>query len=147
MLNQISIVPLIESYLDDIISIEEDYSTDPWTRETFIREISNYFSYNFALKLGSNVIGYANFWFVTDFIELNNIAIDKNLRGRGIGKYFLQFIINVSNHLNAKKIFLEVKEGNYRALNLYKSFNFEVINIRKKYYKDGSNAILMEKIL
>ena len=39
---------------------------------------------------------------------------------------------------------LEVNTENIAAINLYKKFNFEIINTRKKYY-EGKDAYIMER--
>ena len=46
----------------------------------------------------------------------------------------------------AERIFLEVRESNVPARNLYKSRDFAEMGIRKHYYSDnGENAIIMMK--
>ena len=147
MRDRLSIVPMDETHLDDVLLIEESYSTSPWSRELFAREFNNRFSYNFILKFDDNIIGFSNFWVLFEVVELNNIALENTFRGQGLGKYFLQFIVESSKVLNAKKIFLEVKEDNLPAYNLYKKSGFIDIGVRKQYYSDGKDAILMEKML
>ena len=44
-------------------------------------------------------------------------------------------------------IYLEVRENNIKAIELYKKIGFEQYNIRKHYYRDGVNAILFRKKL
>ena len=40
-------------------------------------------------------------------------------------------------------VFLEVKRGNFPAINLYLGAGFEDASIREAYYRDGSDAIVM----
>ena len=40
-------------------------------------------------------------------------------------------------------MFLEVNEHNAPAINFYKKLGFIETNKRKKYYKDGADAIIM----
>ncbi|MBI2603512.1 MAG: GNAT family N-acetyltransferase [Deltaproteobacteria bacterium] len=44
-----------------------------------------------------------------------------------------------------QKIFLEVHEANLSARKLYDSFGMHVINVRKKYYDDGADALIYMK--
>ena len=46
---------------------------------------------------------------------------------------------------NIKTIFLEVGQNNIAAINLYLKFGFEQYGIRKEYYKNKENAILMKR--
>ncbi len=145
--NNILIVPTTEEHLDDIVEIDEEYSTKPWGKALFVAELTHRFSYNFTLIYFDNVAGFANFWYVCDVIELNNFAIKSNFRNKGLGRKFLKFIIKVSLFLKAKKIFLEVKEDNFAAIKLYEEEDFKKIGIRSRYYSDGKDAILMERLL
>jgi len=132
--------PMTKDDIDDILEI-----VDNWSRNLFFEEIKNPFSYNFVLASNDIVIGYLNFWVVPDGIELNNIAIHKNFRGRGFGKLLLQFLIECGKVFESEKIFLEVKEDNLIAQKLYKKYGFKEIYIRKRYYSDNKDAIVMER--
>ncbi len=145
--SNVSIVPMTDEHLDEIVEIDNEYSTKPWSREIFLKELLHNFSYNFTLLYSSEIAGFANFWCIYDVIELNNFAIKSSFRNRGLGRGFLKFIIKISSFLKAKKIFLEVKSDNLPAFNLYSSEGFKKIGIRKKYYSDGNDAILMEKLI
>lgn len=46
-----------------------------------------------------------------------------------------------------EKIFLEVRKDNTPAQKLYESFGMTLIDIRKKYYKDGCDALIYSKKL
>ncbi len=134
--------PMTKDDIDDILEI-----LDNWSRNIFFEEIKNPFSYNFVLASNDIVIGYLNFWIVPDGIELNNIAIHKNFRGRGFGKLLLQFLIECGKVFKSEKIFLEVKEDNLIAQKLYKKYGFKETYIRKRYYSDNKDAIVMERSL
>ena len=55
----------------------------------------------------------------------------------------MQELIKLSKKSNLKSITLEVNEQNIPAINLYKKFNFEQVGIRKKYYNNSQNAVIM----
>ena len=59
----------------------------------------------------------------------------------------MRYLIKICEELNIKKLILEVSETNYAAKNFYNHFQFFTVGIRKKYYKDGSDALLKEKFL
>jgi len=46
-----------------------------------------------------------------------------------------------------ERIILEVSEKNTPALRLYEKVGFKRVGMRKNYYPDGSNALLMEVTL
>ena len=70
-----------------------------------------------------------------------NFALKKNYQHRGYGKLFFNIIIN--EYILDGSVFLEVKRSNLSAINFYKKFNFKEIGLKKKYYSDGEDAIIM----
>ena len=74
-------------------------------------------------------------------IHMMNIAVKPELQDLGIGRLLIEHFLNSIPYKSS--VFLEVKKGNFPAINLYSSFGFEKISIRKKYYRDGSDAFVM----
>ena len=72
----------------------------------------------------------------------------ESLRGRGLGKKFLENIIKFSKYYGADFITLEVGINNIPAKNMYLSLNFIEYGIRKNYYRNISgireDAIIMK---
>ena len=56
-------------------------------------------------------------------------------------------LIILSDSLNLNSITLEVRESNTPAIKLYEKFDFKNLGVRKNYYKNNENAIIMTKIL
>lgn len=76
-----------------------------------------------------------------DIIDLLNIIVKPEYQNQGIGSVLLKYIID---NKQDKKIMLEVRSKNINAIKLYQKYDFKIINIRKKYYKDD-DAIIMER--
>ena len=55
----------------------------------------------------------------------------------------ISHIISRAQKGSKNKIYLEVSSSNMPALNLYSRLGFKKVGIRKKYYQDGMDAILM----
>ena len=73
--------------------------------------------------------------------EILNLAVVPEFRRQGIAQELLQMF------LNAKKgvIFLEVRESNQAARNLYKLLGFQEVGIRSQYYdRPLESAIVMK---
>lgn len=58
----------------------------------------------------------------------------------------MEYIINFCKKKNIKLINLEVSSKNLTAIQLYKSFDFKEVGVRKKYYKH-SDALLYTKYI
>lgn len=71
----------------------------------------------------------------------------KHFRNQKIGSCLLKSLIELALNLNLKVLNLEVRESNTAAIKLYKKYGFEPCGLRKNYYNNIENAILMKKIL
>ena len=57
----------------------------------------------------------------------------------------LESLIDLCADLNVKSFTLEVNVNNTPAINLYEKFGFKNLGIRKKYYNNATDAIIMTK--
>ena len=77
--------------------------------------------------------------------ELLRIAVDPAVRGRGLGRKLLEAVTETAGEDGIQTIFLEVRESNRAAVNLYRSAGFREIGRRRGYYHNPpEDAILME---
>lgn len=136
--------------LDDFEKIKENLITDFdefWTPGILLSELKNENTKYIVLKENDNIIGFAGIWITPDDIELNNIVIRKDKRGKGYSKLLLEKLIEISKGLDREIFTLEVSEQNEVAISLYSKFGFEKVGLRKKYYDGKFDAILMSKKL
>ena len=101
----------------------------------------------FSLLISNLVIGICVFHVVIDEAQINFFVINKKYRKKGFGSCLMNYVIKHCEKLNIKKLLLEVSHNNDTAEKFYSRFNFSTVGIRKNNYKDGSNALLKEKIL
>ncbi len=102
-------------------------------------------------KSGCDIIASENGFIVwrtvADEAEIITIGVNPDNRKQGIATAMLTLVENELKKSGVKKIFLEVSTNNFPALNLYKNNGFVQISVRKNYYEDGSDAVLMEKLI
>lgn len=116
-----------------------------WTPGVLFSELKNENTKYIVLKENNNILGLAGIWITPDTVELNNIVIKKDSRGKGYSKVLLEKLIEISKETSREIFTLEVSEENVVAINLYKKYGFENVGLRKKYYKGKYDAILMSK--
>lgn len=130
------------SDIDIVFALEQEIFSDPWTIESFRIEINNrQNSYPCVLLLDNLIVGYAVVWYYSGEIHIGNFAVHPGYRKQGLGKRLLRHIFDKFYEYNAA--YLEVRKSNIAAINLYKSFTFEELYIRKKYYSNNEDAIVM----
>ena len=127
--------------IKDILQTEFD---EFWTYEILQQELlSNNSKYIVAKSLDNIIVGFAGIKIILDTAELMNIVTKKSFRENGIGKLMLEYLINMCKNEKIKTLNLEVNSQNTIAINIYKKYNFKEVGLRKKYYNNTYNAILM----
>ena len=101
-------------------------------------------------KFGCDVMasehGFVVWRVVADEAEIITIGVHPDARRGGIADAMLTLVESDVKKRGGKKIFLEVAENNVPARALYEHNGYVQVGVRPKYY-DGTDAILMEKIL
>ena len=118
-----------------------------WTKKQWESEFSKKGVKVVAIFLRNKIIGIYVIQTIIDEAQINYFSIQQRFRRRGYGSYLMSYLINQSEKLNLKKLLLEVSEKNTIAEAFYGKFNFLTVGKRKNYYKDGTDAVLKEKIL
>tara|TARA_Y100000991_G_scaffold139118_1_gene104820 strand:- start:4 stop:444 length:441 start_codon:yes stop_codon:yes gene_type:complete len=118
-----------------------------WSKKQWIHEFKKEGINVFGLLLSNLVIGICVFQIVLDEAQINFFVVDKKYRKKGFGSLLMLFLIKKCEELSVNKLFLEVSHTNLTADKFYSRFDFSTVGIRRNYYKDGSDALIKEKIL
>ena len=129
-----------------IHAIEQSvFKEDPWSLEMISQEIADDPSRKtWIMELGEFMIGYCMVRSGPGEVHLINMAAVTSFRRLGLGKKILDHFLDQIP--SKSSVFLEVKRGNFPAINLYLGAGFEDVAIRDTYYKDGSDAIVMRLV-
>ena len=118
-----------------------------WSKKQWDKEFNKEGTKIFGILFANLVIGICVIQVVLDEAQINYFVVKKKFRKRGFGSYLMSYLIKRCKKLNINKLLLEVSKSNINAEKFYNRFNFNTVGIRKNYYKDGSDALLKEKIL
>jgi len=133
--------------LDQVLLIEEASFSSSWSRKMFEEELDAENSKYYVLNDTNNknrVIGYCGIKMILDEGHVMTIAVKENERGKGKGAELARKLIDIATKFSIATLFLEVRQTNYTAINLYEKMKFEKITLRSKYYQDNNeDAIIM----
>ncbi len=144
--NDIEFEEMTESDLGAVITIEKKSFVAPWSKKVFRETLTFPLSFNIVArkKIDKRVVGYANFYLVKGEVQVLNIAVAPAARKHGCATGLLQYAIVVLRDRGAEEFFLEVRESNMDAINIYRKLGFRKIGRRKKYYAEtNEDAIVM----
>ena len=135
--------------VDAVAALEAATFTAPWKPDTFQSLLDRSGAELWVLDdPDAGVVAYAVVWCILDQGELANIAVAESHRGKGLGRYLLGKVLDVARERGVQSLYLEVRVSNEGAIELYRSFAFTQVGVRKKYYdKPVEDALIMVRRL
>lgn len=138
------ITPINKIDVPEIFRLNSIWNKTYWSLDNIYEELLRKNNLNFKISFTNiNIVGYIFCSLITDELNILNICIHPDFRNKGLGYILLKFVINSGSLLGASSAFLEVRSSNKSALHLYEKCCFRKIFLRKKYYFDGEDAVLM----
>ena len=130
--------------LDQVMEIENDLISPPWTREgffTFLLKDENMF---FVVEEKGQILGYCSMQPVLDEGAILNVAVTRDRQKEGIGYFLVDSMLMLAAARGIHIVHLEVRESNGSARRLYQRLGFKEDGFRKNYYTEPvENAELM----
>ncbi len=137
------------SDLDRVILTEREIFLFPWSQGNFADSIKSGYICQ-VLEQTNTLIGYGIMMISPEEAHLLTLGIAANWQKKGWGRKLLQHFIQLAQEENVKSIFLDVRESNLGAAQLYKQIGFQHIATRKGYYPamcGREDALVMQLIL
>lgn len=143
-MGRIHIRPLEKKDLKYVMDIEEASFQDPWNEVMFYNELENRkTSIFYVVLLDGRLVGYVGMWIIQDEGHILNLAVHPDYRRQGIGSILLETIFKKAREKGVRQFTLEVRASNTIAQQFYKKFGLKEIAIRKGYYNNQEDAIIM----
>ena len=130
-------------YAEQIYSIsKEQFKEESWSLEQIISSLKTQTTVCVGVVAEDKLVCYAIAQNSLDDINLLLIATLESQKQKGYAKQLLGYLENMAK-TESKTFSLEVKNTNTAAISLYQKFGFKTLHTRKKYYKDGADALIM----
>jgi ribosomal-protein-alanine N-acetyltransferase len=137
-----------EADLEGVLAVEAESFSNPWTREMYAWELQDRSVCHIYLLRTQEcpVAGFCAFWWVTDEIHINNVAVRPQFRGLGFGTALMRHVLDEARRLGARRATLEVRASNAPARRLYARLGFHVAATRRNYYSNpAEDAIVLSR--
>ena len=120
------------------------FPVDAWPLQMFTAELEQAETRRYLVaERAGKIVGYAGLMCIQPIADVQTIAVVPEQEGRGIGSALLTELIRESRLRRAEDVLLEVRADNPRAQQLYRRYGFEQIHVRRRYYRDGVDALIM----
>ena len=139
-----------EEDLDQVLAIEEQCFTQPWSRESMLRELreNRQMAHYIVACENNQVIGYGGYWQVFDEAHITNVAVAEAWRRQGVARDILAAMEREYPARGILYATLEVRISNQAARALYVQNGFTEAGVRSKYYeKPREDAVIMWKTI
>ncbi|AGB40307.1 ribosomal-protein-alanine acetyltransferase [Halobacteroides halobius DSM 5150] len=147
-MDSLKIKSLEDRDLGQVLAIEEEAFSNPWSFSTFIKELHNNYAYYLVGLIEDELVGYLGCWLLCNEVHITTLAVKKEYRCQGIATQLLDELFTNVKKANYQKVSLEVRASNNRAQKLYKQAGFIKVGRKQEYYSDDQeDAIVMWKQL
>ena len=137
---------------DDVAAVTaleaEVFGPDAWSAESVHEELTGERRHAVVAVSASGdgsgeVVGYAVTLRSDDVLDLQRIAVAPAHRRSGLARQLLDAVRSAGPAAGAHRMLLEVSDGNAAALAFYVAEGFVQIDRRPRYYRDGSDALVL----
>jgi [ribosomal protein S18]-alanine N-acetyltransferase len=132
--------------LRELAALERICYSMPWRENTFESLLQRDDTDMVGAFSADRLVGYAICWTIADQAELGNVAVEPDSRRRGIAQRLLSAAVERARERGARECFLEVRETNLPAQELYRKNGFETVGRRKRYYTHPTEDALVMRL-
>ncbi len=128
-----------------VVELDQKSFSLPWPERSFRFELTdNPASRCWVAEVDGKIVGMIVVWLIVDEAHVATLATHPDFRRHGIAKKLLSHALRYLIYEGAQSSFLEVRESNIAAQEMYRQFGYQESGRRRRYYKDNDeDAILM----
>jgi len=136
-----------ECDIDEVLLIEAASRQTSWSKQSFVGEMKNPFSFCFILKERNDprdrTLGFICFRVLGKESELVNFGVHRLHRRKGRGRELMRFYIDFCRKRGVETFYLETGISNRAAIKLYQSLGYDFKGSRSGFYGGREDALLM----
>lgn len=138
--------PALAADTPALCAIDSADNPSPWKPEHFQAALNSAHDTVLLYEANGQTAAFIVWQHIADEIELHLIATAPQHRRKGLARLLLQAMFQAAAQRQAKRILLEVRAGNAAAQSLYRNCGFVQTALRRGYYRNLEDAVIMEKL-
>lgn len=136
----VRLAPMTVLQTDAVATIEAAAYAFPWSRGNFVDSLAAGYLAEVLIDPTADVIGYYVAMPVVDELHLLNITVAPAWQGQGHALRLLDRVVHQARGMDARAVWLEVRESNARARGIYERYGFDIVGRRPGYYPAPGGA-------
>lgn len=126
-----------------VVDLEREvFGADAWDERAVLAELEGP---GRRFVVADDLSGYAVSMTLGDIVDLQRIAVHPGRRRTGLASALIGDLLEHTGA--ADRMLLEVSERNESAVAFYGAHGFTRIDVRPRYYRDGSDALVLHRTL
>ena len=135
---------MISKDIEIVAELERSNFSSPWKREDFEEVMDNPDKGCVVAETDGEVIGLAVYHNILGDVDITNVQVKQDHRGRGISRQIVKEAIRAAGSIGGERFTLEVRASNIPAIKLYESLGFKIEGVRKGFYEHPrEDALIM----
>ena len=130
-----------------LAALHETSFETPWSEKDLAELLASPGVQGVVMSEEGEPAGFALIRAIAGEAELLTVCVRPEFRRTGLGAALLDSAEAAASSRSAERIFLEVSATNTAAIGLYERAGYARSGLRRSYYRDGSDAVLMDKAL
>lgn len=132
--------------LSTLADLEADaFGQDAWAQATLAGALQSEGRRAVVATDDAQPVGYAVSRSAGDIVDLERVVVRPDARRRGVASVLLDDLVAQAD--GADRMLVEVSALNRGAVAFYAARGFAQIDVRPRYYRDGSDALVMRRSL
>ncbi len=140
--------------LPRLLEIERASHSHPWSEQQLARELEAPYARILCAEVShagrgvdALIGGFVVYWVIHDEMHVLDVVTAPSARRRGLGRALMGEALRDAAARGAVRALLEVRRSNAPAIGLYRALGFLHDTVRRGYYQDGEDAVLMSLVL
>lgn len=137
--------------VESLLPLEQELfdGDPPWTAEQFWSELAHVpdTRWYVVAEDDGTLVGYAGLRAPGpgEPVDVQTIAVAPSHRRRGVGTMLMSALIDEAARRTTGELLLEVRADNGAARGFYERHGFEQIAVRRRYYHDGADGLVLRR--
>lgn len=142
MTGDLKITLLSREHIREVARLERECFVEPWSEKSLEMLLGDS-GFGIVALIDDKVVGYGGVMIALDEGQITDIAVSGEYRRRGIGMEIVKAMINESVTRGIATLYLEVRESNRAARELYRACGFDECGVRKNFYRRPTEAAVL----